>query len=531
MQRGPGAIAATLTIALLLAAGSASAQKQGGTLRMYLWDNPPSASIHEEATISTVMPFMALFNNLVLYDQAKPLNTPDGIVPELATRWSWNEDNTRLTFELRRDVRWHDGKPFTARDVVCTMEKLQGKAEDKFRKNPRKLWWQNLKEVAAAGDYEVIFTLERPQPSFLALFATGDTPIYPCHVSAQDMRTKPVGTGPFKFVEFKGNESVKLVRNQDYWRAGHPYLDAIEWRVIANRSTRVLAFVAGEFDMTFSLDLTVALVKDVKSQLPNAICELQPTNNTTNLIVNRNAAPFNSPKIRSALALALDRKAFIDILTEGKAKIGGIMLPPPEGSWGMPPEMVAALPGYGVDVERSRAEARKIMEGLGYGPNNPLKLKVATRNIPLYRDPAVILIDQLKNIHVEGELDPIETNQWFAKVARGDYSVGLNLTALAVDDPDVNFYENYACGSERNYTNYCDPAVDKLIDAQSRETDVEKRKALVWAVEKRLAEDVARPIIMQGVAGLCWQPYVKGFVLHRNGIYNNWRFDDVWLER
>jgi peptide/nickel transport system substrate-binding protein len=518
-------------MALSLLTGPASAQKQGGTLRMYLWDNPPSASIHEEATISTVMPFMAVFNNLVLYDQAKKLNTMDAIVPELATSWAWNEEKTRLTFELRRDVRWHDGKPFTANDVVCTMEKLQGKAEDKFRKDPRKLWWQNLKAATAESDHRVSFLLERPQPSFLALFATGDTPIYPCHVSAQDMRTKPIGTGPFKFVEFKGNESVKLVRNADYWRKGHPYLDAIDWRIISNRSTRVLAFIAGEFDMTFSLDLTVALVKDVESQLPNAICELQPTNNTTNLIVNRNAAPFSDPNIRSALALALDRKAFIDILTEGHAKIGGVMLPEPEGSWGMPAEMVGALPGYGGNVEKNRAQAGKIMEGLGYGPSRPLRLKVATRNIPLYRDPAVILIDQLKKVHVEAELDPIETNQWFAKVARGDYSVGLNLTAAALDDPDVNFYENYACGSERNYTSYCNPAVDKLIDRQSRETDLGKRRTLVWEVEKQLAEDVARPIIMQGVAGLCRQPHVRGFVLHHNGIYNNWRFDDVWLDK
>jgi peptide/nickel transport system substrate-binding protein len=345
------------------------------------------------------------------------------------------------------------------------------------------------------------------------------------------MRSKPIGTGPFKFVEFKGNESVKLVRNPDYWRKGRPYIDAIDWRIVSNRSTRVLAFVAGEFDMTFSLDLTVALVKDVKSQLPHAVCELQPTNNTTNLIVNRNAAPFNDPKIRSALALALDRKAFIDILTEGQAKIGGVMLPGPEGTWGMPAEMVAALPGYGTDVEKNRAQARRIMEGLGYGPSNPLRLKVATRNIPLYRDPTVILIDQLKKIYVEGELDPIETNQWFAKVARGDYSIGLNLTAAGLDDPDVNFYENYACGSERNYTNYCNPAVDQLIDRQSQETDPVKRKAVVWEVEKKLAEDVARPIIFQGVAGLCWQPYVKGFVLHHNGIYNNWRFEDVWLQK
>ena len=105
------------------------------------------------------------------------------------------------------------------------------------------------------------------------------------------------------------------------------------------------------------------------------------------------------------------------------------MMAGPEGSWGMPPEVVAELPGYGADVEKNRAEARKIMEGLGYGPSNPLKVKVATRNIPLYRDPAVILIDQLKKIYVEGELDVIDTSVWFAKVARGEYSVGLNLTA------------------------------------------------------------------------------------------------------
>ena len=130
--------------------------------------------------------------------------------------------------------------------------------------------------------------------------------------------------------------------------------------------------------------------------------------------------------------------------------------------------MVATLPGYGADVEKSRAEARKIMEGLGYGPGNPLKVKVSTRNIPLYRDPAVLLIDQLKQIHVEAELDVIDTSVWFAKVARGEYTVGMNLTAAALDDPDVNFYENYACGSERNYTKYCNPDVEKLIEASSR---------------------------------------------------------------
>jgi peptide/nickel transport system substrate-binding protein len=525
------AIRAVSAVVLLLAACPAFAQKQGGTLRMYIWDNPPSASIHEEATVSTVTPFMSLYNNLVLYDQHERLNTPDNIRPELATSWSWSEDKTRLTFKLREGVKWHDGVAFTAKDVVCTLDKLQDKGSDKFRKNPRSIWFHNLKEVVANGDHEVSFHLNRPQSSFLYLFATGYNPVYPCHVSAADMRIKPIGTGPFKLVEFRSNESVKVVRNRDYWRKGHPFIDGIDWRVISNRSTRALAFVAGEFDMTFSLDLTVTLVKDIRSQLPKAICELQPTNNTMNLIVNRDLAPFNDATIRTALALAIDRKAFIDILTEGKAKIAGVLLPEPEGLWGMPPEVVAALPGYGADVEKSREEARKIMEGLGYGSGKPLKVKVATRNIPLYRDPAVLLIDQLKKIHVEAELDVIDTSVWFPKVARGEYSVGLNLTAAALDDPDVSFYENYACGSERNYTKYCNREVEKLIDAQSREIDLGKRKMLVWEVEKALAQDVARPIIMHNVAGLCWQPYVKGFVLQHNSLYNNWRFDDVWLDK
>jgi peptide/nickel transport system substrate-binding protein len=208
-----------------------------------------------------------------------------------------------------------------------------------------------------------------------------------------------------------------------------------------------------------------------------------------------------------------------------------VMLPAPEGSWSMSPEDVAALPGYSADVENSRAEARKIMETFGYSASNPLKIKVAARNIPLYRDPAVILIDQLKKIYVEGELDVIDTSVWFAKIARGEYSVGMNQTGLGLDDPDVNFYENYACGSERNYSRYCNPEVDGMIDQQSQETDLAVRKKLVWAIEKKLAEDVARPIIYQAITGLCWHPYVKNFVLHHNNIFTNWRFDDLWLDK
>jgi peptide/nickel transport system substrate-binding protein len=524
-------ILAAAVAAAAIAAAPALAQKQGGTLRIYHRDNLPSASIHEEATISTVMPFMSIFNNLVLYDQAKRLNAPDTIVPDLAESWAWDASKTRLTFKLREGVKWHDGKPFTAKDVECTWNKLTDKDKDSFRKNPREVWWHNLKEVTVKGDHEVTFNLKRPQPSFLSLFATGYTPVYPCHVSSQAMRTNPIGTGPFKFVELKRGESLKFVRNPDYWKKGRPFVDAIEWKVIESRSTRILAFVAGEFDLTFVSDVSIPLLKDVSSQAPKAICEGVPIYVSGNLIINPKSPPFSNPAIRKAMALALDRKAFIDILSAGKDDVSATMLPPPEGLWGMPPEMLRTLPGYGTDIAKNRAEARKIMQGLGYSESNPLKLKVSTRNIAIYRDPAVILIDQLKQIFIAGELEVIDTSIWHAKVTRGEFSVGMNLTGVGVDDPDVNYYENYSCNSERNLTKYCNKDVDALIDKQSQEGDLATRKKLVWEIERKLAEDLARPIIYSMRAATCWQPHLKGHVLHANGFYNNWRFEDVWLDK
>ncbi len=525
-----GLFAALFTIAAAAAAG-AQEPKHGGTLRIYHRDSPASASILEEATVSTNVPFMAVFSNLVLFRQDVKQNSFDSIAPELATGWTWSDDKTRLTFKLRQGVTWHDGKPFSARDVKCTFDMLMDRSEQKLRKNPRKSWYANVKDVAAEGDDTVVFTLNRPQPSLLALLASGYAPIYPCHVSPRDMRVKPIGTGPFKFVEFKQNESIKLVRNETYWRKGHPYLDAIEYTIIPNRSTAILAFVAGKFDMTFPTEVTIPLLKDVKQQAPNAICDVEPTNVSTNLIVNRDAPPFDNAELRRAMSLAIDRRAFVQILAEGKGDTGGALLPPPEGVWGLPPEAAAAIPGFGPDVEKNRAEARAIMQKLGYGPDKRLPIKVSTRNIAVYRDPAVILIDQLKSIYIDGELDTVETANWQAKVSRKDYTVGLNLTGNSVDDPDQALFENYACGSERNYTGYCNKELEAQFDKQSAETDVAARRKLVWDIQQRLEEDVARPIIFYPRQATCWQPALKGFTMMSNSIYNGYRFDDVWLDR
>jgi peptide/nickel transport system substrate-binding protein len=514
-----------------VAAANAEEPKHGGILKIYHRETPGGISIHEEATFSTNVPMMGVFNNLVIYDQHKAQNSPDTIVPELATSWAWNADKTQLTFKLREGVKWHDGKPFTAKDVKCTWDMLRGVSEQKFRKNPRKDWYANVSEISVNGDTEAIFHLKRPQTSLLAMLASGYSPVYPCHVSPAQMRTQPIGTGPFKFVEMKQNETIKLTKNPDYWKKGLPYLDGIEFPIIPNRSTAVLAFVTNRVDMTFPTALSVAIEKDVKAQDPKAICEIKPTNVATNLIINRDKPPFDNADLRKAMALALDRTAFVKILFEGQADVGGSLLPPPAGVWGLPADQLQTLPGYSPDVKKSRDEARAIMQKLGYGPDKRLAIKVSTRNLGEYRDPAVLLIDQLKDIYIDGELDVVETGVWFAKIARGEYAVGLNLTGNGIDDPDQGFYENYACGSERNYTHYCNKDLEKLFDQQSVETDPGKRKQLVFDIDKKIQEDVARPILYHSDQGTCWQPYVKNITIMTNSSYNGARFEDVWMDK
>src|SRR5437879_2092977 len=153
MRRTMTNFAAALLLATT-AAGTAVAEKPGGILRIPFVTSPASMSIHEESTIAALGPMMGVFNNLVMFDQHVPQNSLESTVPDLASSWSWSEDGKELTFKLRPGIKWHDGKPFTAKDVKCTWDLIAGTAPEKFRINPRKAWYRNLEEVIPNGDLE-----------------------------------------------------------------------------------------------------------------------------------------------------------------------------------------------------------------------------------------------------------------------------------------------------------------------------------------------------------------------------------------
>jgi len=515
-------------IGTLVFGALAQAEKAGGTLRVYNPDSPPGLNIYEQATPFGQGPLMAVYNNLILFDQHVALTSLESIVPDLATGWTWNEEGTALTFTLRQGIKWHDGQPFTAKDVVCTLDLQLDKAKDKVRFNPRKSNFKNLETVTADSDYQVTFHLKRRQPAFPTLLASGFAPITPCHQTPDQMRQHPIGTGPFKFVEFKPNEIIRLTKNPDYWKPGLPYLEGIEFTIVRDPATAVLAFIAGKFDLAGGL--SPPMVKDIMGQLPDSICEEAAGTINRHLIINRDKPPFDNPELRRAMSLSIDRQAFVDIVAQGKGEIGGVLQSPPGGLWGLSPDQLKQLPGYDPDMTKNRTRAQQIMKKLGYGPDNRLSIKVSASDIRFYKDPAVVLIDQLKEIYIDGELEAIDSTRYYPKITRKEYTVGLNLQTSGPDpDPILDLF--YGCGSSLNWDGYCNKEVDGLIEQQSMEGDAARRKQVLWQIERKLAEEDVRPIIFYADRGSCRRPYVKNDIVNSNSIFDGARREDVWLDR
>ena len=531
----PTALSVALVVGAVTAVASlsvAQAPKSGGTLNiMQREDLPQGFAIHESSTYSTSFPSLPCFNNLVFFDPAKPTESIDTIVGDLAERWSWQDNYRNLVFFLRKDVKWHDGKPFSSKDVKHTFDMLREapEATAKLRINPRKDWYANLEAVEAPDPHTVVFRMKRPQPSILMMLASGYTPIYAAHVPPAQYRTSCVGTGPFKVKEWRKGEFVEYVKNPDYFVKGRPYLDGLKYVVIVERGTRTAALQAGQLDAASPGETTKTTMDQLKKAVPQMVFHTVAQDVTDNIIMNVKKPPFDNPKVRQAVSYAIDRRGLIQASHQGGAVLGAAMMPKPFGIWGMAEKDLLTLPGYGKPDEM-KARAKKLLAEAGITPEKPLKVEMGTRAIAIYVDMASYVINELKQVGIDATLKQVETAQWHAMATRGDYQIGANLTGLGTEDPDANFYENYACGSPRNYSQYCNEEVMKMFERQSQELDPKKRVELVVAIQKRLEQDAPRPILAQRLDYFAHWPHVKGLVPHNN-VYNFSRFQDVWRDK
>jgi len=225
------------------------------------------------------------------------------------------------------------------------------------------------------------------------------------------------------------------------------------------------------------------------------------------------------PARRLAANHASDRHAINKAESRGYSRITGSIIPATfDFYWGPP------VSPY------DPARAKKLLAEAGFGPSKPLKLSVSTRAIPIYVDIASYIIDQFKQVGIEATLDQIETGVWHPKMTRGEFDVAVNTTGIGPDDPDANFYENFKCGSPRNYSAYCSEEIDSLIEKQSQTADEKKRQQIVQEIDKRLQLDGARLMLGWSKEYVVMWPYVKNLVPHQS-IYNYGRMQEVWLDK
>src|SRR5574337_782518 len=363
--RGRLGILVTLFVALIsVRAWGATEPKYGGVLNATQSDLPPSLSIHEEATVAAVWPTMPCYNNLILFDPLKKQESVSTLIGELAEKWEWRDGGKALVFHLRKGVKWHDGQAFSSKDVQYTFDVLReapgGPA--KLRVNPRKLWYENVASIDTPDADTVVFHLKRPQPSLLLMLGSGYSPVYPAHVPPAELRTRCVGTGPFKLQDYRPGEYVDLVKNPDYFIKGRPYLDGIRYLIIKERGTRYAAIQAGRQDIAFPSESAKMIAEEVKRAVPSMGLSETSNNVNDNILLNFRRPIFQDPRVRRAISLAIDRKGYIQAARQGAAFSGGVMLPKPYGVWGLPEKEQVKLPGFG-DVVKNRVDAKKLLAG------------------------------------------------------------------------------------------------------------------------------------------------------------------------
>jgi peptide/nickel transport system substrate-binding protein len=511
-------------VAVAPAAVQAETPRRGGVLLAAIAADAPSLDPHQEQTFATIELVAPLYSTLIQID---PLSYPK-IIGDAATEWKIAADGLTYTFKLRPGIRFHDGSTMTAADVKATYDKIvfPPAGVRSIRKNA----YGAIASVEAPDPTTVVFKLKHPSASLLGNLASPWNVIYPKKYLDKDpnyFKTNVVGSGPFKFKSYTPGSTFEGERNPDYYVKDRPYLDGYKFFVSTETSVRAAALRSGRAWIEFRT-MPLAEVESIRKQLGDKIVvQDTPATGLFGIAMNQTAKPFNDIRVRKALTLGIDRYTAGRVLypIASLKDVGGLMRPATE--WAMSESELQKLPGFGRDMEKNRAEARRLLAEAGY-PNG-FKVVLKNRNVRVpYIDFGVFVVQEWRKIGIEAEHRPLETAAWFADGRdRGNFEVIVNGVFNYADDPDL-FLERYTTGDTNNWGRFSDPRIDDLFARQTRALDPAERKRLVNELEKIVLENAYH------IPGLWWARSVVHWAKVKNYVappnhYSNQKLQDVWL--
>ena len=519
----------TVAMVLLLATIPAGAQdkpRHGGELVFVVPSEPPSYDAHQEETFGVIHPMAPHYNTLLRVDPNDRTGTKP--VGDIAESWTVSKDGLTYTFKIRRGVKFHDGSELTSKDVKASYDKILKPPAGV--KSLRKEAYESIASVDAPDAGTFVVKLKYPEPSILLNLASPWNWIYKADLLAKDphwYEKNVMGTGPFTFVEHvKGSHWVGK-KNPNYWDKGKPYLDGYRAIFIGSSAAQVAA-VRGERAMIQFRSFSPPERDQLVQALGNKIAVQESPWDCLNFVsMHHDKKPFDDKRVRRALSLALDRyegSAALSKITLVK-DVAGIQVP--GTPYATPPAELEKLAGYGRDINKNRAEARRLLKEAGVADGFSLVFK--NRGIPHPYEPLGIwLIAQWKQIGLNVRQEIIEASAYHPMLKRGDFEVAMDFQCGFIVEPDLDL-PRFISTSDANYGRHKDTVIDDLMHRQGRATDLEERKKILRQLEKRLLDEEAHVIYtLQWHRIIPHLAKVKGWTITPSHYLNN-QLDAVWL--
>ena len=524
--------AALCMTALAVPAGAADTPKRGGTLTyMIPADAPPSLDGHRETTFATVHATAPFYSVLIRVNPNDPSSTTD-FVCDLCTEMPTPTDGGKTyTFKIREGVKFHDGSPLTAHDVAETWRMIAQPPDGVV--SARESFYMMVDKMEAPNPTTVVFRLKFATSAFLPALADPFTYIYKKAILDEDPRwyeKNIMGSGPFKFAGYEIGQSIKGVRNPDYYRPGQPYLDGFVAIFAPKQAVRVDAIradrAAGEFR-----GLPPSARDQLQQELGDKIVMQASDWNCGNVITpNHKKKPFDDVRVRRALTLAIDQWHGAPALAKiaNVRTVGGIVFP--GSALAATKAELETLAGYWPDIEKSRAEAKRLLKEAGA---EGLAFELLNRNVDQpYKFVATWLIDEWSKVGLRVTQKVVPTGPWYEAMRGGNFDVVVEANCQSVVNPllDVQKYLPRSVFSD-NYGNYEDQVEIDLYQKMLHETDFAKQRALMREYEKRVLDTEAHEMVMTYWYRLVpLRSYVKGWKIGPSH-YLNQDLANVWLDQ